>query len=117
MFARARVRQTLLLWVAFFCSALMLHLLLNWMPSLMVAKGFTRPQAFLIQMVFNLASAAGSVGVAWIMQVRPNRVLLLVCYAGLAAALFIIAAIGHDLVLVAGTAGVLGVCLIGAQFT
>jgi AAHS family 3-hydroxyphenylpropionic acid transporter len=83
----------------------------------MVAKGFTKPQSFLIQMVFNIASAIGSVGVAWIMQVRPSRVLLLVCYAGLAVALFIIAALGHDLVLVAGTVGVLGVCLIGAQFT
>jgi AAHS family 3-hydroxyphenylpropionic acid transporter len=117
LFDRARVRQTLLLWVAFFCSALMLHLLLNWMPSLMVAKGFTKPQSFLIQMVFNIASAIGSVGVAWIMQVRPSRVLLLVCYAGLAVALFIIAALGHDLVLVACTVGVLGICLIGAQFT
>ncbi len=117
LFDRTRVRQTLLLWVAFFCSALMLHLLLNWMPKLMVAKGFTQPQSFLIQMVFNLAAAAGSVAVAWIMQVRPSRVLLLVCYAGLAAALFIIAALGQDLVLVAGTAAVIGICLIGAQFT
>ena len=117
LFDRARVRQTLLLWVAFFCSALMLHLLLNWMPSLMVAKGFTKPQAFQIQMVFNLCSAVGSVGVAWIMQVRPNRSLLFVCYAGLAAALLIIAALGHDLVLVAATSGVLGTCLIGASFT
>ena len=117
LFAASRVRQTLLLWVAFFCSALMLHLLLNWMPSLMVAKGFTKPESFLIQIVFNVAAAAGSVAVAWIMQVRPNRLLLLVCYAGLAAALFIIAALGHDLVLVAMTAGVLGTCLIGAQFT
>ena len=116
LFDRARVRQTLLLWVAFVCSALMLHLLLNWMPSLMVAKGFSKPQAFLIQIVFNLASAAGSVGVAWIMQVRPNRVLLLICYAGLAAALLVIAALGQDLTLVAVTAGILGTCLIGAQF-
>jgi MFS transporter, AAHS family, 3-hydroxyphenylpropionic acid transporter len=117
LFDRARVRQTLLLWMAFFCSALMLHLLLNWMPSLMVAKGFTKPQAFLIQMVFNLCSAAGSIGVAWIMQVRPNRSLLLLCYTGLGMALFIMGALRHDLVLVAATTGILGTCLIGAQFT
>jgi AAHS family 3-hydroxyphenylpropionic acid transporter len=117
LFDRARVRQTLLLWMAFFCSALMLHLLLNWMPSLMVAKGFTKPQAFLIQLVFNLCSAVGSIGVAWIMQIRPNRILLLLCYTGLAIALFIISALGHDLVLAAVTTGILGTCLIGAQFT
>ncbi|MBS0419333.1 MAG: MFS transporter [Proteobacteria bacterium] len=117
LFARARVRQTLLLWLAFVCSALMLHLLLNWMPSLMVAKGFTKPQAFLIQIVFNLSSAAGSVGIAWIMQVRPSRWLLLICYAGLGAALLVITALGQDVALVAATAGILGTCLIGAQFT
>ena len=117
LFDRTRVRQTLLLWVAFVCSALMLHLLLNWMPSLMVAKGFTKTQAFLIQIVFNLSSAVGSVAIAWIMQVRPNRLLLLVCYAGLGAALLVIAALGQDLALGAATAGVLGTCLIGAQFT
>ncbi len=116
LFDRSRVRQTLLLWIAFFFSALMLHLLLNWMPSLMVAKGFTKPQSFLIQIIFNLSSAAGSVAVGWLMQHRPNRALLFLCYAGLAGALFVIASLGHDLVLVAATCAVLGTCLIGAQF-
>jgi AAHS family 3-hydroxyphenylpropionic acid transporter len=94
----------------------MTHLLLNWLPNLMVAKGFTRPQAFLIQIVFNLAAAAGSVVLGWSMQRRPNRLLLFVCYAGLAAALFAIASLGHDLALVAATAALMGTCLIGAQF-
>jgi len=46
----------------------------------------------------------------------PYRGLLFACYAGLAAALFVIASLGHDLVLVAATCAVLGTCLIGAQF-
>jgi AAHS family 3-hydroxyphenylpropionic acid transporter len=116
LFDRARVRQTLLLWIAFFCSALMLHLLLNWMPSLMVAKGFTKPQSFLIQIIFNLSSAAGAVALGWFMQRRHSRALLFVCYAGLAASLLIVASLGHDLVLVAATCALLGMCLIGAQF-
>jgi AAHS family 3-hydroxyphenylpropionic acid transporter len=94
----------------------MLHLLLNWMPSLMVAKGFTKPQSFLIQIVFNVGSALGSVAVGWTMQRRPNRALLFVCYAGLAAALLVIASLGHDFALVAVTVVVLGTSLIGAQF-
>ena len=116
LFDRTRVRQTLLLWIAFFCSALMLHLLLNWMPSLMVAKGFTKPQSFLIQIVFNLSSAAGAVALGWLMQRRHSRALLFVCYVGLAASLLIVASLGHDLVLVAATCALLGTCLIGAQF-
>src|SRR5262249_38684741 len=68
LFHRARVRQTLLLWIACFCAAVITHLLLNWMPHLMLAKGFTRPEAFLIQIVFNLSASAGSVLFAWRMQ-------------------------------------------------
>jgi AAHS family 3-hydroxyphenylpropionic acid transporter len=116
LFHRSRLRQTLLLWTAFFFSAVMLHLLINWLPNLMVAKGFSKPQAFLIQVVFNLGSAAGSVALGWRMQRRPNRALLFVCYAGLAAALLVIASLGNDLALVAATAAVLGTFLIGAQF-
>jgi AAHS family 3-hydroxyphenylpropionic acid transporter len=86
------------------------------MPNLMVAKGFSKPQAFLIQVVFNLGSALGSVALGWRMQRRPNRALLFMCYAGLAAALLVIASLGHDLALVAATAAVLGTFLIGAQF-
>jgi AAHS family 3-hydroxyphenylpropionic acid transporter len=116
LFDRSRVRQTILLWIAFFFTAVVIHLLLNWMPNLMVAKGFTRPQAFLIQIVFNLGAASGSVVLGWLMQRRPNRLLLLVCYAGLAAALLALTLLGHELVLVATTAALMGTCVIGAQF-
>jgi AAHS family 3-hydroxyphenylpropionic acid transporter len=116
LFHQSRVRQTILLWISCLFTAVMTHLLLNWLPNLMVAKGFTKPQAFLIQMVFNLASAAGSVVLGFVMQRRPNRLLLFVCYAGLAAALLTIASLGHDLALVSATAAVMGTCLIGAQF-
>ena len=117
LFARERFRQTLLLWVSFFFTALVTHLLLNWMPNLMVAKGFTKPEAFLIQMAFNLSGAIGSVLVGWLMQRWPNRLLLFGCYAGLAASLVALASLQHVLALVAATAGLVGAFLLGAQFT
>ena len=116
LFDRSRARQTILLWIAFFFTALVIHLLLNWMPNLMVAKGFTRPQAFLIQIAFNLGAAAGSVLLGWLMQRRPNRLLLFVCYAGLAATLFAIASQGRELAVVATTAALIGMCAVGSQF-
>lgn len=116
LFDRSRLRQTLLLWVAFLFTALVIHLLLNWLPHLMVAKGFSRPQAFLIQIVFNLGGAAGSIALGWLMQSRQNRFLLLECYAGLAACLLAIASLGHELVLVAAAAALVGTTVIGAQF-
>jgi len=116
LFDRVRLRQTLLLWTAFFCTGVVLHLLLNWMPNLMVARGFARPQAFLIQIAFNLGAAGGSVALGWVMQRHPNRLLLLVCYAGLAASLLVLASSDPNVLFVATTVCVLGTCLLGAQF-
>jgi AAHS family 3-hydroxyphenylpropionic acid transporter len=117
LFHRDRYRQTLLLWVSFLCTAVVTHLLLNWLPNLMVARGFAKPQAFLIQVVFNISAMLGSVLVGWIMQRRPYCLLLFVCYAGLAAGLLMLASLDHDLVPIAASVAVVGALLIGAQFT
>jgi len=116
LFASSRVRQTLLLWVAFFCTALVIHLLLNWLPNLMVAKGFSRPEAFLIQIVFNVGAATGSVALGWRMQIRPGRGLVLRCYVALGAALLVLASLGHDLLLVGATVVCVGAFVLAAQF-
>ena len=116
LFHRSRIRQTLLLWISFFATALVTHLLLNWLPQLLVAKGFTRPQAFLIQIAFNVNGALGCVLLAWVMQRRPSRLLLLGCYAGLAAALFTVASLQPVFTLVAITVALIGIFLLSAQF-
>ena len=116
LFDRARARATVLLWIAYFGTALMVYLLLNWLPGLMVAKGFTKPEAFLIQVLFNLGAAAGSIALGWLMQRRPSRALLFACYAGLALALLLIGSIGRDLALAATAAALVGTFLLGAQY-
>ncbi|MDR6711669.1 cyanate permease [Pseudomonas hunanensis] len=35
-------------------------MLLNWLPSLLMGKGCTRPQTGAVQILFNLGGAAGS---------------------------------------------------------
>src|SRR5262249_30514941 len=81
-----------------------------------LAKGFTRPEAFLIQIVFNLSASAGSVLFAWLMQRRPNRLLLLVCYVGLALALLSVSSLDHVFALVAVNVALVGAFLLSAQF-
>ncbi len=116
LFDRARIRQTLLLWIAFFFTTLVVHLMLNWLPNLMVARGFTRPQAFVIQIGFNVGAATGSIALGWWMQRRPNRILLPLCYAGLGASLLAVAVLGHELAAVAAVVALVGTFVIGAQF-
>jgi AAHS family 3-hydroxyphenylpropionic acid transporter len=116
LFHRERVRQTVLLWLTLFGTALILHLLLNWMPNLMVSKGFSKPQAFLIQIAFNVGASLGSVLLAWRMQRRPSPLLLFGCYVGLAAVLLAVASVGPLFVPVAICITLAGAFLLSAQF-
>ncbi len=116
LFGGTRAGPTVLLWAAVFFTTLVTYLLLNWMPVLMGAKGFSKTDALLIQILFNVGAALGSVYLGWWMQRRPRRMVLLVCYAGLAAGLIVMAPLGKDLLLAAATAAVLGACVLGAQF-
>jgi AAHS family 3-hydroxyphenylpropionic acid transporter len=116
LFGGTRAAPTVLLWAAVFFTTLVTYLLLNWMPVLMGAKGFSKTDAFLIQILFNVGAAVGSVYLGWRMQRRPRPMILFVCYAGLAAGLIVMAPLGKDLLLAAATAAVLGACVLGAQF-
>ena len=116
LFGGGRARPTLLLWAAVFFTTLVTYLLLNWMPVLMGAKGFSRTDAMLIQILFNAGAAVGSVYLGWRMQRRPRPLVLLVCYAGLAAGLVVMAPLGKDLLLAAVTAAAVGAFVLGAQF-
>jgi MFS transporter, AAHS family, 3-hydroxyphenylpropionic acid transporter len=116
LFGGSRAAPTVLLWVAVFFTNLITYLLLNWMPVLMGAKGFSKTDALLIQIVFNVGAALGSVYFGWTMQRRPRRRVLLVCYSGLAAGLVVMAPLGKDLLLAAATAAAVGAFVLGAQF-
>ena len=64
LFGQTRWITTLLLWAGFFLSLLVLYLLLNWLPALLVSRGIDRRGASTVQIVFNLAGAAGSIDTA-----------------------------------------------------
>ncbi|GGL24289.1 3-(3-hydroxy-phenyl)propionate transporter MhpT [Caulobacter rhizosphaerae] len=83
---------TLLLWIAFFLALLIMYLLLSWLPSLLIGRGLSRPDAGLIQMAFNLAGAAGSVATGWLMDHRRWRTLTILGAFGASAAAVTVAA-------------------------
>lgn len=61
LFGEGRAARTVATCIGLFCILLVLYLLLGWLPSLLVGRGLSRPQASLVQMAFNLASIAGSI--------------------------------------------------------
>ena len=84
-----RAVTTALLWGAFLLTLLTLYLLLSWLPTLMVARGLSRPDAGLVQIAFNLAGAIGSAVAGWLMDRRSHRLAVIAavfCAAGAAVA-------------------------------
>ena len=116
LFGEGRAPASLLLWVGFFAITVILYLLLNWLPVLMLSKGFSKADAALIQIPFNAGSAVGSIALGWMMQRRPGRAVLLLCYAGLAVFLFALAGVGHDVVMASVVVALTGAFLLGAQY-
>jgi AAHS family 3-hydroxyphenylpropionic acid transporter len=60
LFADGRAARTLVLWIASLATALILHLILNWMPLLLQDKGAARMVAAAAQVGFNLVGASGA---------------------------------------------------------
>ena len=116
LFGENRWIATLLLWIGFFFTTVVTYLLLNWLPSLMVAKGFTRTEASFIQILFNLGAVVGSIFLGWMMQRRPSRTVLFICYAGLALSLLGLTVITKNLALASTVVALTGGFLLGAQY-
>ena len=53
-----RLTASVLLWAGSFFTALALYMLINWLPSLLVAKGFAKPDASKISILLTLGGAA-----------------------------------------------------------
>ena len=60
LFAEGRAAPTLLLWAVFMLTLVVLYLALNWLPTLVIAKGHTPADGFAAAMAFNVAGAVGS---------------------------------------------------------
>lgn len=116
LFGEGRAIASILLWVGMFGTTLVTYLLLNWLPKLLVNGGFSKTDASFIQIFFNIGSAIGSVFLGWLMQRKPRRMILFVCYAGVAAFLYGLTLVGHSVILASWVVAIIGMFLLGAQY-
>ena len=116
LFGQDRWPATACLWISYALVALTLHLLLNWLPSLLVARGLPPASAFLVSALFNLGGASGGVAFGLVVDRLGARWPLLAGFAGLAVALVLLAGAsgGATIAVLAFAAGFL---LMGGQFT
>jgi AAHS family 3-hydroxyphenylpropionic acid transporter len=84
----ARTGSTLLLWTSYFFTLLAVYLLLNWLPSLLVAKGYSRTQGSTCAVLLNIGAAVGSIILGRLSDREYPKSILAATYGGMIAALY-----------------------------
>jgi MFS transporter, AAHS family, 3-hydroxyphenylpropionic acid transporter len=115
LFGDGRAATTALLWTGFFFTQLVLLLMLNWLPSLIVGLGFSRSQASLASICFNLSGGLGAALLGRLHAGKYRRHWVLATYGGMAAALVAVASVGSVFALAVLACALAGIFIIGAQ--
>jgi len=115
LFGGGRLTATLLLWLSYAFTQVVVYLLNNWLPTLMVAKGFTSQEAGLISAFENGAAAAGCILLTAIADRGYLKRVIFVTYLAVAISLWALGVIdGLTATIVAGV--IVGFFAIGGQF-
>lgn len=114
LFGGGRTPSTLALWISYFCTLIVLYFLLNWLPSLMAARGLDRTHVGLVQICFNVGGGLGALGIgAALDRMRAQRVVGGM-YAGIVLSLAALAA-APGFASLAAAAFAAGMFVIGGQ--
>jgi AAHS family 3-hydroxyphenylpropionic acid transporter len=94
LFAEGRAAPTLLLWLTFLPTLLILYLILNWLPTLVAAKGLDRMVAPQASLAFNFGSIPGALLFGVLVDKLGPRWPLATSYVALVAALVLLGRAG-----------------------
>ena len=87
LFKGGNAKPTLLLWVSFFFTLMITYILINWLPSLLMAQGFTKADSSWIVLSMQIGAAVGTLFLGALMDRVPAWVMSLVIYMGILSAL------------------------------
>jgi AAHS family 3-hydroxyphenylpropionic acid transporter len=87
LFKGGSAKPTLLLWISFFFTLMVTYILINWLPSLLIAQGFTKADASWVVLSMQIGAAVGTLFLGALMDRVPAWVMSLVIYIGILSAL------------------------------
>jgi AAHS family 3-hydroxyphenylpropionic acid transporter len=87
LFGSNRRLSTLQIWISYFCTLIVLYFLLNWLPSLMAARGLGRGDIGLVQTFFNIGGGLGALFIGMLMDRLRGSVVVAGMYIGIIASL------------------------------
>ena len=102
IWARGLRRRTAALWIVWFCVNLSYYGAFIWIPSLLVADGFTLVKSFQFTLIITLAQLPGYAVAAWLIEAWGRRHTLATFLVGSASALFFGTASTETTIIVAG---------------
>ncbi len=115
LLGQGRWRTTLLLWLGFFLIVLTLHLMLNWLPLLLVGRGLTKAQAALAQVGFNAGGGVAALLIGSRLDTRWQRPAIALTLFTMPVMLGAIAAAPPSIWLQFGFVLLLGGSILGSQ--
>ena len=115
LFGEGRWSRTLLLWTGFILIVLTLHLMLNWLPLLLMGRGLTKAQASLAQVGFNAGGAAAAFLAVRLLDTRWQRASLVGSLVMLPVSLILVAISPARIELLFGWVVLLGGAIMAAQ--
>ncbi len=87
LFKGGNAKPTSLLWVSFFFTLMVTYILINWLPSLLVAQGFTGKEASWVVLSMQIGATLGTLALGAMMDRVPRWVMALVIYVGILSSL------------------------------
>lgn len=74
---------TLLLWVGYFFTMMVVYMLLNWLPSLLMELGFQKQQATMVQMFFSVGAFVGTIVLGVLVDRWKMQYVIILMYSGI----------------------------------
>jgi AAHS family 3-hydroxyphenylpropionic acid transporter len=115
LFGGGRAGPTLLLWLTFLPTLLILYLILNWLPTLVIANGFDSETAPRTSMAFNFGSVAGALMFGRLADQFHYRWPLTLAYLGVIASLILLGVASSPAITIL-MSGAVGFFLLGANY-
>ena len=114
LFGREYAARTLLLWVSYFFTLMVVYIMLSWLPSLFTELGFSRKDGSMAMVYFQIGAAIGTVVLGMLIDRWNKAYVIILMYVGILIGLFSLnSATSLNLMFVA--AAVMGTFTIGGQ--
>lgn len=103
LFSKENARQTIVLWILWFCVVFSYYGMFLWLPSVMILKGFSLIKSFQYVLIMTLAQLPGYFTAAWLIEKFGRKFVLVAYLAGTAISAYLFGtAVTTSLLMISG---------------